>query len=282
MKLYAKIVPFKGIRRTGRFEVFIACCLFVFSLSAQALDKKQAKDILASIFQMRVHAFLAINAYYNYSANKGDESLQAEIEDSSKDIDAVVKGLKDNQNKETEDDIKQIDIDWSKYRKLIKTNVSDIIRQGYPDLRMVDNMAKQNLQFNKTMDKTSVDVANSSGFAPSEATLKMRAAALDMAQMMTRYSARSTSSVSQVFQGAEDQKPIDKLAEDFDTSLKNLKKYQTDNQKIKNLLDNIDTQWEFIRGSYINYDKKNVNYIANLYSKKIISDLVELSKITNK
>jgi hypothetical protein len=282
MKLYAKILPSKGIRRTGRFEVLIACCLVLFSFSTQALDKKQAKDILAGIFEMRVNGFLAINAYYNYSANKGDESLQAEIENASKNIDAVVKGLKDNQNKETKDDIKQIDIDWSKYKKLIKTNVSDIIRQGYPDLRMVDDMAQQNLDFNKTLDKTSIDVANSSGFAPTEATLKMRAAAIDMAQMMTRYSARSTSSVSQVFQGAEDQKPIDKLAKDFDVSLQNLKKYQTNHPKIKSLLDNIDTQWEFIRGSYINYDKKNVNYIANLYSKKIISDLVELSKLTNK
>jgi len=41
------------------------------------------------------------------------------------------------------------------------------------------------------------------------------------------------------------------------------------------MLDNAKTAWDFIKLSYINYNENRVNFIVNLYSKQIISNLTE-------
>jgi len=45
------------------------------------------------------------------------------------------------------------------------------------------------------------------------------------------------------------------------------------NEQALDLLDSALTKWDFIKSSYINYNENRVNFIVNLYSKKIISDI---------
>jgi hypothetical protein len=45
------------------------------------------------------------------------------------------------------------------------------------------------------------------------------------------------------------------------------------------LLDSAKTKWEFIRSSYINYNENRVNFVINLYSKKIIKNIEDAAQI---
>jgi len=90
---------------------------------------------------------------------------------------------------------------------------------------------------------------------------------------MTKYSARTTSTVSQVYSGGDAEITIDALATQFDALMGKLTTLTKDNTKAVDLLDSAKTKWEFIKKSYINYNENRVNFIVNLYSKKIISDI---------
>ncbi|MCG8610128.1 MAG: hypothetical protein MI864_06285, partial [Pseudomonadales bacterium] len=106
---------------------------------------------------------------------------------------------------------------------------------------------------------------------------KSRDLALLVAQMMTKYSARSSSSVAQTFQGGETDKTLDQLALDVDSVLTSLEKSVTE-PEAKKTLSGAQTKWKFIRNSYVNYNDNNVNYVVNLYSIRMIESLRELSE----
>jgi len=276
MKLYAK----PGQTSENKLVYIITFLLLILSsTSSYALNQKVTKGILKDLFIMRIHSFLAINAYYNYSVSKGDKSLLSEVNNSIKEIDRSLKELTPAVTDETKKYLGNLDSNWRKYRKLLKINLSDMKRQGYPDLRMVDNMSQQNIKFTNLLDSASKKIATLSDYKIQPVIRNARIAALNAALMMTRYTARSTASNSQDFQGAVGQLPIDKLARLFDKNLKDLIPYEKNNPKTKNLINSVQTKWEFIRNSYIHYKQNNVNYIANLYSEKIIRNLIDLASI---
>ena len=61
------------------------------------------------------------------------------------------------------------------------------------------------------------------------------------------------------------------MASEFDKELKDL--LSTAPQEQKKTIDSALTKGDFIKNSYVNYDEKNVNYVVNLYSKRIINAL---------
>ena len=94
---------------------------------------------------------------------------------------------------------------------------------------------------------------------------------------MTKYSARTTSTVSQMYAGGDVDKEvtIDSLAEEFGAQITELVTLAESNEVASKLLDSANTKWDFIKKSYVNYNENRVNFIVNLYSKKIINDIEE-------
>ena len=99
-----------------------------------------------------------------------------------------------------------------------------------------------------------------------------------LALMMTKYSARSTSTVSQAYSSGDTDITIDALAIQFEQKLENLTELTKNNEEAVQLMDSARTQWDFIKSSYINYNENRVNFIVNLYSKKIISNIIDSVK----
>ena len=99
-----------------------------------------------------------------------------------------------------------------------------------------------------------------------------------MAQMMARYSARTHSSVAQTFQGASDEASLDQQALMFDSLLAQVQSGSA-SAELKAAIDDVSSKWQFIRGSYINYNENNVSFVIDRYSKGIIRSLTTTIEI---
>jgi len=76
-----------------------------------------------------------------------------------------------------------------------------------------------------------------------------------------------------VYTGGDTEITLDSLARDFDKRLEKLQDLTAENATASDFLDSAQTKWEFIRSSYINYNENRVNFIVNLYSRKIVNDI---------
>jgi hypothetical protein len=99
-----------------------------------------------------------------------------------------------------------------------------------------------------------------------------RSAAVKMAQMMAKYSVRTNSSVAQTFQGSSTETPLDEQARELDQLLASVIEGQG-TPELKAALNDISSKWQFIRGSYINYNENNVGFVIDRYSKGILKGL---------
>ncbi len=162
---------------------------------------------------------------------------------------------------------------YADFESQMDTNIEDVRGSGYPDLRLLSNMANQAQNLSALSGKLYDQVAGQET-TPTATNLELaREASITMALMVTRYSARSSSSVSQVFQGADAEKSLDELARDFESNLEKLRNRTAGQDAIAGMLSDANSKWRFIRGSYIEYDEENVAFVINRYSTSIIETL---------
>ena len=157
----------------------------------------------------------------------------------------------------------------------MNTNINDVRKRGYPDLQLVSEMANGADSLSQISEKVYEDVKTKEAVVTDANVEKARKASLIIAKMLTKYSARSSSSVAQVFQGADTDTPIDAQAKTFDTLLSELQGAMTSPQQ-KSLYDDISAKWTFIKNSYINYNENNVSFVINRYSLGIVDGLENL------
>ena len=262
------------INREYLFTATIAFILSMAAVSANALDKEQARTALDQIYQIQISSYYSVNGFYNFSANQGDQQHLANINTATAKINGLLTELSSAFGKAPEaETLKPVDAAWKAYRKVLEQNVAEIRKTGYPDLRLAGDMPDRNIAFNKEVNKLYETIANENGNKPSEVTELSRQAATTLALMMTKYSARSTSTVSQVYTGGDTDVTIDALAKEYEETISKLADLIKANKDAAVKLDSANTKWDFIRYSYINYNENRVNYIVNLYSTKIISDI---------
>ncbi len=246
---------------------------------AQALSAEQAKPILGQLHRVQINAYQAINAYYNFSLNPGDKEIHIEINKEMDDLESILSTLESAEGiLDIQSELTVINESWVKYKDLLKTNIDDAINLGYPDLRLAADMAQANIDLVGAVERAYEKAENLSGFKPADLVVALRDSKLLLASMMTKYSARSASNVSQIFQGAKTEEPMDVQAERFDKRLAELMKSELNKGESAAVLDSISSKWNFIRNSYKNYNENNVSYVVNLYSYRIIDALSSLLK----
>ena len=85
---------------------------------------------------------------------------------------------------------------------------------------------------------------------------------------------------AQTFQGSSTETPLDEQARELDQLLASVIQGQG-TPELKDALNDISAKWQFIRGSYINYNENNVGFVIDRYSKGILKGLattIELLK----
>jgi hypothetical protein len=242
--------------------------------SAFALDKETAVQALEKTYQATIHSYYSVNGFYNFSANQADQEQQQLIQFSIGTIEDLmidISGLTSDSDLASQVDNARDT--WLTYEESLKANIAEIKRSGYPDLRLAGDMADSNIQFNDALNLLYQSILATSDVKLSKETQLGRDAAKMLALMMTKYSARSTSTVSQVYAGGDAEITIDSLAKDFNSTLNTLFSMIDPDSEAASTLDSAKTKWEFIQPSYANYNENRVNFIVNLYSKKIIEEI---------
>jgi hypothetical protein len=259
-------------------SVFATTAALIFNLSTFSspltAEEQTSEAPLGSIYQAQINSYYSINGFYNFSANQGDQKHLAVIVNATDKIDNLIgkvqESTKNSPNTEAFDNVSDA---WKIYQKVLNLNIKIVKQTGYPDLRLAGDMATGNINLNKTLEDLYLSLASSPSQKPNQKTEVGRKAGINLALMMTKYSARTTSTVSQVYSGDDMEITIDTLAANFEANLNELIKLSKGKQQALDLLDSALTKWDFIKSSYINYNENRVNYIVNLYSKKIISDI---------
>jgi hypothetical protein len=254
--------------------------LFAFTILCLGLGfssySSAESDNLEDVFNAQINTYYSINGFYNFSANQGAQKDFVDINESVDQLKSLFASLKSSaKGTPAEEQFTTVEANWNSYLKLLNQNIKEVKRSGYPDLRLAGDMAGANIVLNNALADYYKILLDNKVTKPNKFTDLSREAAVNIGLMMTKYSARSTSTVSQVYADSTTEITIDELAHEFDKQLLNLMDLAKEKPTTFKLLDSAHTKWEFIKSSYINYNENRVNFIVNLYSKKIISDITE-------
>jgi hypothetical protein len=260
---------------TSAFAATAALILNLSFFSSHISAAEQATgSSLDNLYQAQINSYYSINGFYNFSANQGDQKHLAVIVDATDRINGLIEEVQKSGEKASDPEaFDNVANAWNKYQKVLNLNIKEVKNTGYPDLRLAGDMATENISLNKTLESLYNILEKLPSKKPNQATETSRKAGINLALMMTKYSARTTSTVSQVYSGGDMEITIDTLAKEFESNLSQLITLAKGNEKALDLLDSALTKWDFIKSSYINYNENRVNFIVNLYSKKIISDI---------
>lgn len=263
-----------------RIRSLIVSCLVLVCVSLTA--KAQESDALSQLHDFRINNFVALNAYYQFSASGATDTLNevvAGINNANSALNTINESGQDIFNS---DQLGALTTEFESFKGLMRQNINDVRTNGYPDLRLVSEMANQA----EALSQLSADLYEAGREARPDASSPRieaaRSAAVLMAKMMAKYSARSYSSVSQTFQGSDSEAALDEQARTFDTLIQTLSQGEA-SEELRRAVDGVATKWQFIRGSYINFNDDNVPFIIDRYSKGILeglSDTIEMLKAT--
>lgn len=241
---------------------------------AHALEGEQAKTALTQLYKAQINGYYAINSFYNFSANQADQAQLDAINESVAIVDENLNELKSLLSEPTQSELlKTASKAWQGYKEGLDQNVKIVQRTGYTDLNLSGEMAVHNIEAQDALGQLYKSISASNKLPEYEEL--SRTSAVTMALMMTKYSARTTSTVSQAYSAGENEKTIDVLAKELDDTLRKMTTLAASKEAAARALDSAWSKWEFIRESYINYNENRVNFVVNLYSRKIIDLLDE-------
>ena len=259
-----------------RSLITILAMTFLVAFPTQAQDETPREDsganYLAELHQFRLSNYQSLDAYYRFSANTDPVALNeivSGVNDANDSMEIIVASELEVLSPEQLDNL---NAEFDSFKDLMKENITVVRNSGYPDLRLSAELADQAVVLNNLASEL-YQIARESGQTdPNERVEAARSAAVTMAQMMAKYSARSNSAVSQAFQGSSSEIALDEQARLFDGMLERVQTGGAEGE-LKRTLDDIDSKWLFIKGSYINFNERNVSFVIGRYSQGIINGL---------
>ncbi|MGC8120507.1 hypothetical protein [Marinobacter sp. VGCF2001] len=255
-----------------RTQSLVAAFMLLALTAMGAKAQESGADFLSDLHDFRVNNYMALDAFYNFSATGDTDTLNRIVVGINNSNDAMNSIVASTSGALSEEQIEQLKQEFDQFKNLMRGNINEVRERGYPDLRLTADLANQALGMN-TLATELYTVAQESGdTTPDDRIESARSATVVMAQMMARYAARTHSSVAQTFQGASSEIPLDEQAKAFDQLLGALRS-DTAQGDLKAMLEDVASKWRFIRGSYINYNENNVGFVIDRYSKGIIEGL---------
>lgn len=260
----------KDARLRVRSLVTALILLLITSFTVRA--QEEGSSFLEDLHSFRISNYMALDAYYRFSTTGDTETLNeivAAINEANESMNSVADSTAGVLSAEQ---IDSLNVEFDKFKDLMRSNINDVRNTGYPDLRLVSDMANQALLMNQVATEMYAVARESSETEVNSRVEAARSAAVTMAQMMAKYSARTNSSVAQTFQGSSTDMPLDEQAKLFDSLLSKVSEGNAEGQ-LKKTLNDLTSKWAFIRGSYINYNDNNVAFVIDRYSKGILKGL---------
>lgn len=249
------------------------------SFTAQAQDEPAREDsganYLSELHDFRLSNYQSLDAYYRFSASTDPVALNEIVSGVNDANDAMEVIVASELEVLSPEQLDQLNEEFDDFKNLMKENITVVRNSGYPDLRLSGELAEQAVVLNN-LARELYQVALESGETDIDERIEAaRSAAVTMAQMMAKYSARSNSVASQAFQGSSSEVALDEQARQFDAMLEKVQTGSAEGE-LKRVLDDIDSKWLFIKGSYINFNERNVSFVIGRYSQGIINGLSQV------
>ncbi|KXO09807.1 MULTISPECIES: hypothetical protein [Marinobacter] len=261
-----------------RIQSLLAALLLLSLTAFGAQAQDTGADFLSDLHDFRINNYLALDSFYAFSANGDTEALNrivGSINASNNAMNAVIASTSGVLSPQQVEGLNQ---DFDQFKDLMRGNINEVRDRGYPDLRLMADLANKASSMNERATELYGVAQENSGTQADARIESARSAAVVMAQMMARYSARTHSSVAQTFQGASDEASLDQQALMFDSLLARVQSGSA-SAELKAAIDDVSSKWQFIRSSYINYNENNVSFVIDRYSKGIIRSLTTTIEI---
>lgn len=248
--------------------------VFAFTLfSSQVFATPQ--QLLNNIHKMRLLSTESLTNFYMYSGLDADSKYGKKILNNLNEFEKVLENTRLIPAADgISDSLVKIDTSWTTFNKLIRINYKDMETQGFPNVRLVDEMGKVNAILLKTLSQAYQDTKDSTGISPPQVVETARTLSITMEEITSQYAARGTSNLGQVFMGSYE-RSLEQMADAFRTDLVNLKT-QANPDSSQRLLRAIDSKWNFMERSIKNYNENTVPFLVASYSERIIVNLEEL------
>jgi hypothetical protein len=248
--------------------------VFAFALlSSQAFATPQ--QLLNNIHKMRLLSTESLTNFYMYSGLDADSKYGKKILKNLNEFDKVLENTRlIPAANGISDSLAEIDSSWNSFNKLIRINYKDMETQGFPNVRLVDEMGKLNAEVLKNLSQAYQNAKVSTGINPPEVVETARTLSITMEEITSQYAARGTSNLGQVFIGSYE-RSLEQMADAFRTDLVSLK-IQANPDNSQRLLRAIDSKWNFMERSIKNYNENTVPFLVTSYSERIIVNLEEL------
>lgn len=257
------------LRVRSLVTALILLLLTSFTVKAQ---EEISGEFLSNLHKFRVSNYMSLDAYYRFSASGDTETLNEIVASINEANDSMNSVADSTSGILSEEQVETLNQEFDEFKSLMRSNINDVRNTGFPDLRLVSDMANQAVNLNLAATEI-YSIAKESGQTKTNSRVEAsRSAAVMMAQMMAKYSARTHSQVAQTFQGSSSDVPLDAQARQFDLLLADIQKGDASGD-LKTAIDSLSSKWQFIRSSYINYNDNNVAFVIDRYSKGILDGL---------
>jgi len=142
----------KDARLRVRSLVTALALLLITSFTVRA---QEGDGFLSDLHNFRVNNYMALDAYYRFSASGDTETLNeivASINAANESMNSVADSTAGVLSGEQ---VESLNVEFDKFKDLMRSNINDVRNTGYPDLRLVSDMANQALSMNQVASKRS-------------------------------------------------------------------------------------------------------------------------------
>lgn len=250
--------------------------LLIFALSAFCASALATPQQLLSDFQhMRLSATNAVTNFYMFSGLDADSKYERRIDVSMEKFNkAMISAQQLATASNMGNEVAAIAADWKNLSQLMEENRNDMLRQGFPNVRLVDEMGRTSATIVEKASAAYDQLQQKSGIKPSPIVQKTRDLALLMEEITSQYAARGTTNLGQVFMGSYS-RTLTEMAEDFQKTLNELS-VQVKSAQTDVLMNSIHSKWRFMEERIRNYNEKTVPFLVVSYNDRIIEHLEEL------
>ncbi|MEQ9532919.1 hypothetical protein [Marinobacter salarius] len=171
----------KDARLRVRSLVTALVLLLITSFTVRA---QEGDGFLSDLHNFRVNNYMALDAYYRFSASGDTETLNeivASINAANESMNSVADSTAGVLSGEQ---VESLNVEFDKFKDLMRSNINDVRNTGYPDLRLVSDMANQALSMNQVASEMYAVARESAEVATAQRVEAARSAAVTMAQMM--------------------------------------------------------------------------------------------------
>ncbi|WP_430462007.1 hypothetical protein ACQUQU_04245 [Thalassolituus sp. LLYu03] len=233
------------------------------------------QQLLTDLQHMRLSATNAVTNFYMFSGLDADSKYERRIEESmDKFRTALASARQLAPLSGVGDELASIEADWNTVSELMTTNRNDMLKQGFPNVRLVDEMGRKSAEMVNKVSAAYEALQSNSGIRPSPVVEKARDLALLMEEITSQYAARGTTNLGQVFMGNYD-RSLTEMADDFQKELDVLEG-MVKSANNEALMNSVKSKWRFMEERIKNYNENTVPFLVVSYNDRIIEHLEEL------